>query len=495
MAARAHPADTPLTPAPGISQAFYEAGLHHLSAHRIAEAMDAFEAALAANPSPEQQAAILYALGNAARRRGQIRNAEDFYGRALSLEPARGERLAALSALHRNNGRYRAAQILLDEALDAEPASPELLLSLAQMLRELGDLERARLLIAEILTLSPDHAAALGSMGELLLDQGQAGTAQVYLAEALKRSPFDARWRYAQAQALLSQGFLAEGWQDLTHRFRAAGRAPAALPAWNGMPIPGKTLLLTAEARLCDQLLFASVIPDALGAAKAGKVILLCPPALAALFARSFPAAEIRKTGEAELHADAALALGDLPRLFRKRLEDFPAAPARLVPDAAASARWRTALQMLGPPPYIGLAWRPERERGQSPERTAPLAAWGGFLRGAGGTLVSAQPDATPEEIAALEQSSGRVLAPGPQRGGLDEAAALLCVLDVMVGVPGPRTALAASLGTKTLKLTFAGSWTALGQDFEPLAPSCRVIKPVRSGDWDEVFSRALRVL
>ncbi len=73
MTARSRTHDAPHKPVPGISEAFFEAGVHHLKAHRIAEARDAFEAALAHNPAPEQQAAILRALGNAAGRLGRTR--------------------------------------------------------------------------------------------------------------------------------------------------------------------------------------------------------------------------------------------------------------------------------------------------------------------------------------------------------------------------------------------------------------------------------------
>jgi hypothetical protein len=54
---------------------------------------------------------------------------------------------------------------------------------------------------------------------------------------------------------------------------------------------------------------------------------------------------------------------------------------------------------------------------------------------------------------------------------------------------------MAASAGVPTLKVLYSDAWTAFGADFEPFAPSCRVISPAIRGDWADTFARALAAL
>ena len=120
-------------------EALYREGIAHLQAQRYAEATTAFEAALANNPPPERQAAILFGLADAARRVGLTRTAETYYDRVLHLDPNRLEAVVSLAHLHSTTGRTRDAQSLLNEALSTDPEAPELWLALGDLMRQSGD--------------------------------------------------------------------------------------------------------------------------------------------------------------------------------------------------------------------------------------------------------------------------------------------------------------------------------------------------------------------
>ncbi len=114
--------------------------------------------------------------------------------------------------------------------------------------------------------------------------------------------------------------------------------------------------------------------------------------------------------------------------------------------------------------------------------------------RGTDASFVCAQYDATAEEIAALEQMSGRkIIVPQDidQKNELDRACAMLAALDIVISAPTAVSWLAAGAGVRTLKLLYGPVWTAMGCDYEPFAPSCECILPKTLGDWADVFNQA----
>jgi hypothetical protein len=272
-------------------------------------------------------------------------------------------------------------------------------------------------------------------------------------------------------------------------------------------------LLVRAEQGVGDQIMFLSAMPDLLAraAADGGSVILECEPRLVALAARSFPAATVRPQNlvsknsiatadygwlKAAGGANAVTLMGSLPRWLRGDVESFPEPHAFLMPDIAEHARWKDFF--AGAAPHIGICWRSGKSGGHRSVQYAPLEAWGMFLRDLPGSLVSCQYDATAEEIAALEQASGRSIVVPPaldQKNELDRTAAMLSALDILVSAPTAVSWLAAGTGTPTLKLLYDTSWTAFGQNFEPLAPSCRCVMPKMRGDWHDVFAQAAALI
>jgi hypothetical protein len=260
-----------------------------------------------------------------------------------------------------------------------------------------------------------------------------------------------------------------------------------------------------------DQLLFASLIPELAARARdeGGTVLLECESRLVPLFARSFPQATVKPAQLRSVHgavtadygwlkqaggATAAVPMGSLPRILRPKLENFPTPHRYLVPDAQEAAHWKS--QFGGK--AIGLCWRSGKSGGHRSIQYAPLEAWGAFMRELPetwtGTLVCAQYDATAEEISALEQIGGhKILVPHgiDQKQELDRACALLSALDALVTAPTAVAWLGAGAGVPTFKILYDTSWTALGQSFEPFAPSCVCVMPDRRGNWANTFAKA----
>lgn len=485
----------------------YQTGLKLSHVGRHAEAIVQFEQALAAQPDDTR---VLFALGNTAQVLGLTGPAEQFFRKVLALEPQRMEALVNLANLLRASGQFDAAIALLAPVAQ----SPEVLLTLGLAWREKGDAAAAKSHFEAALTLQPGYPAALANLADMLGDDGDRDAARALYGEVLKAEPKNAQARFNRAFLHLLDGDLKQGWRDYAARAAIAGKVPETeqrLAAWTGGSLKAKRLLVRAEQGLGDQILFASLIPDLAARAKTegGSILLECEPRLVPLFARSFPGVTVRPAViqsiggrvvadygwlKAAGGANAAALMGDLPRYLRGGLDKFPEPHRYLVPDESEAANWKSAFGKDA----IGICWRSGKLGGGRAQAYAPIEKWGVMLRQVDRRIVCVQYDAAPEEIAVLEDLSGRkILVPEgiDQKNELDRACALMSALSLVISAPTAVSWLSAAAGVPTLKLLYGLSWTALGQEHEPFAPACRCVMPETFGDWDSVLAQTLNFI
>ena len=488
--------------------AAYQSGLQLSALGRHAEAIAQFEQALAAKPD---DTGVLFALGNTAHQLGMGVAAEQFYRRVLALEPARLEALVNLANLLRTAGQFDAAIALLQPALARSPQSPELNLTLGSAFREKGENEQAIAHYRAALAARPDYAPALANLADMLCDAGDRATARTLYDAAIKAEPKNPQARLNRAILHLLNSDLKDGWRDYAARLEIPGKVPALSgeqrsAAWTGGSLKKTRLLVRAEQGVGDQILFASLIPDLAARAKAegGSLVLECEPRLAPLFARSFPDVSVKPSAtknvggtpvadygwlKAAGGVNAVIMMGSLPRYLRSQLDAFPAPHVFLTPDAQEIAHWKAQFGANA----IGVCWRSGKSGGHRTIQYASLKAWGDFLRDVAAPLVCVQYDATPDEVAELESLSGRKLIVPQgidQKNELDLAAALMAALDCVVTAPTAVSWLSAGVGTRTFKILYDTSWTALGQRHEPFAPSCECVSPASRGDWADAFTQ-----
>lgn len=253
-------------------------------------------------------------------------------------------------------------------------------------------------------------------------------------------------------------------------------------------------VMVTGEQGLGDEIMAASVIPDAIKGCK--QFILDCDHRLVDLFRRSFPGAIVTGTRREQTVALPVLpthhkALFGLAELFRQKDEDFPRAPY-LVPREDYVEMFRA---LLGPRRTIGLAWSGGFLRTGLEARTAGLNAFLPLIRKEDAQFVSLQYKDDKAEVEKFEAEHGIKVLRFPwatlKDGDVDLLAGLLAACDSVVGVHTSSLHLASALGVPTTFLVHRGSGWRYGPATLPwYGPTTKVHRKKPGESWRDCVSR-----
>lgn len=443
------------------AEAHNNLGLSYLAVGRVEDAADEFVLAIHFRPRFAQ---AFYNLALAELKRGQLVEASGCLERALELKP---EYAAAHNALGyicvHHTGQFVRGAEHIRRALELDPVDSDTLCNYTGVLTREGRLDEAIDVCGRLLNAHPD-------MHEARLNRGLA-----YLR--LRR--------------------FREGWIDYEARKFAGGNfrvRSLSLPEWQGEPLADGKLLIYAEQGIGDQIMFGSCIPQALNDAQC---IVECASPLRRLFERSFkPAQIVAETEDAALQSQVSaagarfmIAAGSLPRLYRSRLEDFPGQPY-LRAEPARIAAWRERLERLGPGLKIGISWAGGASSTGAANRSIPLELWGPLLATTNCHFVSLQ-----YGDAALERcATGTPLHHWQEAiDDIDETAALVCALDLVITVQTALVHLAGALGRPVWMLVqSACEWRyGISGETMPWYRSVRLIRQEQPNEWAPVLQRA----
>jgi tetratricopeptide (TPR) repeat protein len=475
---------------------------------KAGRAKQLFAGVLARDPG---SATAMYNLGNCCYQEGDFAQARLLFARALALAPdnvAARENLAAAcfqqqdwlaaiehweAVLHRDASRVLPLDSLATAYVKA--ARPRDAIRVLQKALALAD--------------TPQRRSALGWA---CLEAGEVEAAVGHFDAALADEPQNNLARYNRGLAKLAIGNLAEGWVDVAARFdvdaSGAKRSLAYdhIPRWQGQDLRGKTLLAYAEQGVGDEVLFASCLPDVLRGG--ARCLLQCDARLAPLFARSFPAIIVHGGPRDEradwLQGHGAIdyqcPIGDLARYYRARIEDFPQQNAFLRADPRRVTFWRDKLAALGPGLKVGIVWRsglrnPLRDRCY----TQLAQDWGEVFAVHELCFVNLQYGDCTSELADVVSRHGVRVHSFPELdlyNALDDSAALVAALDLVITVATSTYNIAGGLGQRTWLLLPKGrGWVHAGTDAIPWYPSVKVFEQTDSGAWRAVIEQASAAL
>lgn len=468
-------------------------------------------------------------------QRGDLASAEAIYSRLLALDPADSEVLFLFGHLQVTKGALDAGLECLQLAHQLDATNSQIPYTIGVILQEASRLAESIAAYQSALALSPNMLTAWENLCTAYYDQqefahglaaaerarhlkpesplairgaanclaamGRRAEALDILETGIHYHPAHGELRIHHAWELMANGLFAQGWRALEWRHSRQGvtDAPARSvpwPRWNGESLPGKTILVYGEQGIGDEIMFAPWVQFITQAG--GRCLLECEPRLEQLFARAFPQCLIlQREGHAQIpwHADLptidyCISAFSLPIYFQQP----PPRSAYLAALPQRVAHWRERLTTLGPGRKVGISWRGGLSaRVRAIRSIAPDVF--GELVDPKDVYISLQYGATADEVAKVSPAVHHFSVPDPLQD-LDEFAALVSALDVVVSVDNSTIHLAGALGIKTLMLLPVYSEWRWGNALAGVSPWYQSVDMIRQSvaseaGWGELVKRA----
>lgn len=365
--------------------------------------------------------------------------------------------------------------------------------------------------------LKPRLVPALASLCAVCHSLGRYDEAMSWADLCLKQDPQNKDVLYNSSLTLLAQGRWTEAWPryNITLGIKDRnvrnfhGREPT--PRWNPKLNPNASVCIYGEQGIGDEIMFASMIPDAL--ATGAKVILETDRRLEGLYRRSFPGAAVYPTrGQhvlewvAEERPQTRLEAGGLGEYFAPQ-------PRRsggyLKADPAKRAMVRAWLDSVAPangfgaPLRVGIAWTGGSWATGRRSRSLPVSALGPLLKAPGVEWFCVEYDDPRDDLAEIAAEHGvhvhdpRSLA--SRQADYDDTAALVSELDLVIAPTTSIVDLCGALGRPVWALApVTPQWRyaeAAGPDRMFWYESATVFRQKEAGAWGAPVLRAAKAL
>ena len=429
--------------------------------------------------------------------------------RLLDNDPENAQTLQLLAQCHHEVGNEGVAYQLYLAALHNKPDFFEAWGNLGKYFRRRGDNAGMEKCFAECERIRPGDLQMAFNRTEMYLNNGTPEAAEKECRLYLDKHGENSGVMVHLGFALLEQEKFGAGFDAMDAAMDNGGRKHrnfqtlGQTAVWDGTP--GKSVAVYGEQGIGDEIMFASCLPDALRKCK--RVYLDTNKAhLAPILQRSFPDVIVHYSPTIEVQPwhdeaqiDAMIAIGSLPRLFRRTLEDFTRTVPYLKADPARRSEIRDRLDALGPRKKIGIAWKGGTKETMGVYRMIPLEQWAPILQQTA-EFVSLQytPDAKGEADMASEMLGVNIRHWQATIDDLESLTALIAELDLVISVPQTAVHQAGALGVPCWTLTAARPpWPfgTLRDDMVWYPGAVRQFRQKQHGDWGETLFRVAEAL
>ena len=488
---------------PDSAEAFNHYGCALLSQARAGDAEAAFRRACALNTA---HAEAHYNLGTILLVQDRAEEARGALERAVELAPNQSAWLVKLAETRKDLGELESAGELLEKVISLAGDSLDALFQRSRI-RELAG--RGRLAIRDLMrcaVVNPRGVAALNNLARAHMTAMDAAAAAGIMRRAAKLAPTDPAIRYNLANCLLAAGDLDQGWLEYQWRH---GKEEVLVeryglpPEWDGREVKDGGLLIYHEQGIGDETRFASCLADVARLARA-PCLVECDSRLFPLYNRSFP--RLRFIGKLPRDAGpptsvdyaglvrandlvAHSALGELPRHVRPNITSFGATRSYLRPAPEARASWRSKLSQCGPGIKLGFLWRTGLASKLYAHYFFDILDLRPVFTLPGVRPVNLQYDECESDLRRAEEKFGiEIYRPEGinLRDDLDDLAALIKELDVVVGPMTSVLALAGAVGARCIGMNIGLDWTSLGTDHQPWTPEMTVVYKGSERSWGD---------
>jgi hypothetical protein len=418
-------------------------------------------------------------LGQALRREGQHEQAIRAFRAALSIQPT-------------HLGAARALVTTLEGRGELEDAAAAWV-TYAQALFEAGLLPDASLAFREALRRNPKSLKALYGLGRLGFARADYADAIRWFKAALAVNPAHTRSHISLGWAYQLTGNLEEGWPEISWEVPAqvVSNRDFEQPVWDGHSDRRQRILCWAEHGLGDAIHVLRYLP--LLAHRGHFVIVECQRRLVPLVERMPGVHCVIPQGAPLPSFDVHAPLLLIPGLLGAGA-DVPRGPY-LHADATLTERWRSRLSPDGNL-TVGLSWGGKTTSATASRRFVALSAFAPLAATPRVRFVSLQHGPQAAELSS-PPAGLTVEVVQDETCSLDDAAALIVNLDLVVTVDTMVAHLAGALGKKVWTLLpFRADWRWQLDPHQTIwYPTMRLFRQEEEGDWEGTVRRVQAAL
>jgi Tfp pilus assembly protein PilF len=482
---------------PGFAEAWVNRGVAQKNLGDLAGAEASYREALRLRPDLRQAHLNLARVLRAQDRREE---ATQHYRHGLAIYGDDAATLNDLGIIHGEIEAYGEALGYFERALALDGGNADIINNRGTAHDRLLNLDAAVRDYRRAIELKPDFAKAYENLGATLYRMDRFDEAIEIYRHALSIDPTSAELHYNLALALFEKCQLAEGWKEYEYRFKLLVGAPerrvCAAPEWRGEDLEARSLLVWKEMGIGDEIWYAGMYEDTLARlGDRGRLIVECTPKLRPLLQRAFPRARVVPKSDppdpVTENVDFHVPGGGLGRILRNSLADFPRRPSYLKPDPGRLRYWQNRIAGLGPGLKVGVSWRSSNNSGGRAELVTRFNQWGAILAVQGVHFINLQYDDCAAEIADAEARFGvsvHRFREVDMFDDLDETAALMAALDLVISAPTSVSILTGALGVPTWQFNYASNWQCYGEVMNPWLPAVRSVIRKWNESWDTVL-------
>lgn len=360
----------------------------------------------------------------------------------------------------------------------------------------------------QVLALDPNSEQAQLMLAESLRKTGYCRESVEFYESVIRSNPNHVQALYGYGQSLLATGDLERGWMGFEgRRFCEAGTwGNHFLPEWNGETGKLCSVLAYGEGGIASEIQFASCLSD-LGT-RVGHCFVECNKVLRTLFERSFPEMTIiSQSADAMtpdeypgMYFDAQVAFGTLPRFFRSDFSLFPQTrKSYLIADPQKTAHWKKLFADLPGERKIGILHEGSWSTEPKEQCRLPLEGVEKLFESASSDevgWVSLQHGSRRKEWLKFCEDKQTEVRHFPEAFAtdLDELAAMISALDLVIAPSGFQAHLAAALGVPCwVVLPRECDWRwHLSRNDSPWYPNARLFRRKHGETWSGLSQRLL---